>query len=101
MGRRKKRITWNYFTNFEKVKINVFYPKSKKFNTNLARWSNKGLTLLYLPPYSPELNIIETLWRFMKYIWIDYSAYLSWSNMMLYIQKIFDEYGQNYRINFY
>jgi len=42
------------------------------------------------------LNIIETLWRFMKYIWIDYSAYLSWNNMLLYIQKVFDNYGKLY-----
>ena len=79
---------------------NASFHKSKKFKANLARWSNKGLTLLYLPPYSPELNIIETLWRFMKYIWIDYSAYLSWNNMLLYIQKIFDNYGKLYWINF-
>ncbi len=79
---------------------NASFHKSKKFKENLPRWSNKGLSLLYLPPYSPELNIIETLWRFMKYVWIDYSAYLSWNNMLLYIQKIFDGYGQKFRINF-
>ncbi|CAA6813813.1 MAG: Transposase [uncultured Sulfurovum sp.] len=79
---------------------NASFHKSKKFKANLPRWSNKGLTLLYLPPYSPELNIIETLWRFMKYVWIDYSAYLSWDNMILYIQKIFDNYGKHYRICF-
>ena len=79
---------------------NASFHKSKKFKANLARWSNKGLNLLYLPPYSPELNIIETFWRFMKYIWIDYSAYLSWDNLHLYIQKIFDGYGENYRIGF-
>jgi transposase len=27
----------------------------------------KGLTLSFLPPYSPELNRIETLWHKMKY----------------------------------
>ncbi len=25
-----------------------------------------GITLLYLPPYSPNLNLIERLWRFVK-----------------------------------
>jgi transposase len=59
-----------------------------------------GLTLCYLPPYSPQLNIIETLWRFMKYVWIEYSAYLSWENMMKYIQKVFDGYGTYYQIDF-
>ena len=107
-----------FFDNFSSLKIetnrvetldkptivvldNASFHKSKKFKSNIARWSNRGLTLLYLPPYSPQLNIIETLWRFMKYIWIDYSAYLNSHNLLLYIQKIFDGYGQRYRINFY
>ncbi|CAA6815709.1 MAG: Unknown protein [uncultured Sulfurovum sp.] len=51
--------------------------------------------------HHPELNIIEIFWRFMKYVWIDYSAYLNWDNMILYIQKIFDNYGKHYRIDFY
>jgi len=25
-----------------------------------------GITLLYLPPYSPNLNLIERLWKFTK-----------------------------------
>jgi transposase len=25
-----------------------------------------GITLLYLPPYSPKLNVIERLWKFVK-----------------------------------
>ena len=29
----------------------------------------------YLPPYSPELNLIEILWRRIKYTWLPFSAY--------------------------
>ena len=61
---------------------------------------NQGLTLLYLPPYSPQLNIIEILWRFMKYIWIDYKAYLSFENLKEYIETIFKKYGNEFVINF-
>ncbi len=61
---------------------------------------NQGLTLLYLPPYSPQLNIIEILWRFMKYIWIDYKAYLSFENYEEYIKMIFTKYGEDFLINF-
>jgi len=25
-----------------------------------------GITLLYMPPYSPSLNLIERLWKFIK-----------------------------------
>ena len=30
----------------------------------------KGITLKFLPPYSPELNRIENLWWLMKHRWM-------------------------------
>jgi transposase len=33
-------------------------------------WEKRGLFLFYIPPYSPHLNIVETLWRVMKGKWI-------------------------------
>lgn len=95
----------NFVKNITKPTVvvldNASFHKSKKFKSNIARWANMGLTLLYLPPYSPELNIIETLWRFMKYIWIEHSAYLSRDNLLKYIHKICSNYGKSYYINFY
>ena len=32
-------------------------------------WAKKRLCLYYLPPYSPELNRIEILWKDAKYFW--------------------------------
>jgi hypothetical protein len=32
-----------------------------------ARWEKEGLYLYHLPPYCPELNLIELLWRKIKY----------------------------------
>ena len=40
-------------------------------------WEKRGLFLFYLPPYSPHLNIAETLWRVLKGKWlrpIDYTS---------------------------
>ena len=37
--------------------------KSKKFEEKIQEWESKGLHLKFLPPYSPELNKIEILWR--------------------------------------
>jgi transposase len=31
----------------------------------------QGVTLYFLPPYSPELNRIEKLWHLMKYTWMN------------------------------
>ena len=32
-----------------------------------ARWKKRGLRVVYLPPYSPELNPMEGKWRLLKY----------------------------------
>ncbi|MDR2888112.1 MAG: transposase [Bacteroidales bacterium] len=37
----------------------------------------RGLFLFYLPPYSPHLNIAETLWRILKGKWIRPQDYVS------------------------
>ena len=79
---------------------NAYFHKSKKFKSNIARWNNLGLTIFYLPPYSPHLNIIETLWRFMKHVWIDYRAFLSIDNLRSYIENIFIYYGIFYIVDF-
>lgn len=40
--------------------------KSRKVKDCLERWKERGLHIFYLPPYSPHLNIAETLWRILK-----------------------------------
>jgi transposase len=37
----------------------------------------RGLFLFYIPPYSPHLNIAETLWRAMKRKWLRPQDYAS------------------------
>jgi transposase len=39
-------------------------------------WQERGLYLLYLPPYSPQLNLAETLWRKLKSEWLTVEDYL-------------------------
>lgn len=41
--------------------------KSKKFINKLEQWKEKDLLIYFLPPNSPELNLIEILWRRIKY----------------------------------
>ena len=79
---------------------NASFHKSKVFKENIVKWANRGLTLLYLPPYSPELNIIEILWRFIKYHWMEMSAFQSYVKMKEYVQKILNEYGTKRVIDF-
>jgi DDE superfamily endonuclease len=48
--------------------------KSQEFIEHSAQWVPRGLISKYLPAYAPELNLIEILWRFMKYSWLPFSA---------------------------
>jgi hypothetical protein len=44
--------------------------------------------------------MIEILWRFIKYSWIEVEAYLSWENLVKNLEEIFDQIGSKFRINF-
>jgi len=48
----------------------------------LEEWKERNITLFELPSYFPELNLIEILWRFIKYGWIEISAYKSWETFV-------------------
>jgi len=63
-------------------------------------WFERGITIFELPSYSPQLNLIEILWRFIKYEWIEIDAYSSWEIFVASVEKILREFGKNYVINF-
>lgn len=63
-------------------------------------WEKKGLSVYFLPKCSPELNLIEILWRFMKYQWIPASAYDSLDKLRKSVDMILDGFGSDYKITF-
>jgi hypothetical protein len=73
---------------------------SKEFTAKIVAWKESNLEIFYLPPYSPELNIIEILWRFMKYEWIELWAYTSWAHRVEYVENMLKKFGMEYKINF-
>lgn len=73
---------------------------SDKIMERLEYWREKNLELFWLPTYSPELNLIEILWRFMKYEWLTISAYDSHKSLKNYIDKTLQLFGSEYVINF-
>ena len=73
---------------------------SKKFKVKIAEWEKLGLHLLYLPPYSPELNPIEMLWREMKYTWMDLNVLNSFESFKQHIEDMLNFFGSKYDINF-
>lgn len=72
---------------------------SKAFLGNIEKWKDKGLTILNIPPYSPELNKIEILWRKIKYEWLDFSAYDSFQSLKDSLNDILAKIGKEYQIN--
>jgi hypothetical protein len=74
--------------------------KSREFIRHIPKWVKRGLIIKYLPPYSPELNLIEILWRFMKYYWLPFSAYMSFQCLLQSVEDILTRFGTDYTIDF-
>ena len=79
---------------------NASMHTSKAFLANIEKWKAQYLFIQNIPPYSPELNKIEILWRKIKYEWLDFSAYESFSALKKALNNILKNIGQDYRINF-
>lgn len=73
---------------------------SDEFLNKLEEWKQKNLEIFWLPTYSPKLNLIEILWKFIKYEWIDIEAYSSQNSLIKYLKKVLDNFGREYVINF-
>ena len=73
---------------------------SKAFEAKIPEWKEKNLEIFKLPTYSPELNLIEILWRFIKYEWIEFDAYKSWKHLVEYVENVVQKFGEEYIINF-
>ncbi|MCK5719945.1 MAG: transposase [Thiomargarita sp.] len=56
-------------------------------------WQQQGLFIRFLPKYSPSLNPIEILWRFIKYQWLPFSAYLSFDSLVQNVEFILANIG--------
>jgi transposase len=79
---------------------NASRHKSHTFIQHMSQWVTRGLIIKYLPPYSPELNLIEILWRFMKYYWMPFSAYVSLQCLLQSVEDILQRFGTDYTIAF-
>ena len=73
---------------------------SQEFYDRIEVWQDKVLFPYFMPTYSPELNIIEILWKKMKYEWISFSSYEDIEKLKNDIETILIEYGSKYLINF-
>lgn len=67
---------------------------------NQAIWLLGRVWVWFLPPYSPELNLIEVLWKKIKYEWLPWDAYASFQTLRHTLLDVFQNYGTKYQVNF-
>lgn len=79
---------------------NASMHRFKAFKRKVVDWMLQRVHLINLSAYSPELNLIEILWRQMKYIWLLLSAYLSFDRLRDEVHRLLSGYGTDHAINF-
>ncbi len=79
---------------------NASVHRSKLVQAKRKQWKQKGLRLLFLPPYCPHLNLIENLWRHIKYRWLDCGAYRNFETLCQSVTDILAQVGTKYRLSF-
>lgn len=77
---------------------NAPWHTSRSIRERLDDWAAQGIVLHYLPTYSPELNLIERLWRKIKYDWLPLSGYESFANLVKAVLAVLDGVGYEYQI---
>lgn len=73
---------------------------SQKVEWQRKFWQQRGLYIFYLPPYSPHLNIAETLWRKLKYEWLQPSDYASTEGLFYQVRQALAAVGKGLMIHF-
>jgi transposase len=79
---------------------NASIHRSDEFEDRLPMWKKQGLIVKYLSTYSPELNLIEILWRRIKYSWLPFSAYECLNTLIEALETILRDVGSEYQITF-
>lgn len=79
---------------------NASIHKAKTIQDQLQFWEKRGLYIFYLPPYSPKLNIAETLWRKIKKEQIDPLDYIDKDTLFYTVNQCLAQLGRIWKINF-
>jgi transposase len=79
---------------------NARIHKTKDSRQRIPYWQKRGLFLFFLPPYSPHLNIAETLWRELKKEWLDPKDYLSKDTLGYALNRCMADMGNGTNIKF-
>ena len=73
---------------------------AKRVQERRPFWQKRGLFVFYLPSYSPHLNIVETLWRHLKYHWLRPQDYLDTQTLFYQVRQALAAVGTLLQIRF-
>lgn len=74
--------------------------RGDEFEEELEELAELGVFVMFLPSYSPELNLIELLWKKIKYEWLPLDIYESFETMSDGLFEVLKGIGSKYRITF-
>jgi transposase len=90
------RITKKTFV----VLDNASVHRNGKIRQMRSVWEKRGLFLFYIPPCSPHLNIVETLWRIMKGKWLRPQDYACPDTLFYATNRALAAIGKDLKINY-
>ena len=79
---------------------NASSHRAKRVQERRPFWQQRGLFVFYLPPYSPHLNIVEVLWRKLKYQWLQAKDYLEAQELFYQVRQALAAVGTRLKIHF-
>lgn len=79
---------------------NAAVHRARIIKERIVVWQQRGLFLFYLPRYSPHLNIVEVLWRKLKYEWLTAKDYETRETLRYAVRLALKAVGTSLQINF-
>ena len=94
------RFSFNVTKKTVIVLDNASVHRNRKVKELREIWEKRGLYLFYLPPYSPELNPAEILWRILKGKWIRPIDYETTDSLFYCTNRALASVGTNLFVNY-
>lgn len=93
-------LSWKIRQETVVVLDNASIHRSKLIQQSLPYWQQRGLYIVYLPTYSPHLNIAETVWRKLKGEWLAPEDYREADALLYAVNRCLANIGTNLTIKF-
>ena len=94
------RFSFNVTKKTVIVLDNASVHRNRKVKELRKIWEKRGLFLFYLPPFSPELNPAEILWRILKGKWIRPIDYETTDSLFYCTNRALASVGTNLFVNY-